>query len=97
MIFLDCQDSIYFAFGSNPNIYSTSPCKQELIDSVDIRIADFTNKYVFDIFLGICKTDYVGIDDEYLEGKLIHEICKQITGIRMDKLNRFGRHHIFNT
>ena len=44
---------------------------------------------MFDEFLSICKTDYVGIVDKDTTD-MIHEIFKQISHIKMEGNNRSG-------
>ena len=38
---------------------------------------------MLDIFLEICREDYVGDDDASSKSKLAHEICKQLNLIKM--------------
>ena len=42
---------------------------------------------MFNIFLDICKEDYVGSDYSALESKMVHEICKKILSTRIENRN----------
>ena len=42
-------------------------------------------KCMFDTFLDICRQDYVGEISGDAVTKLIHEVCKQISAVKMEK------------
>ena len=47
------------------------------------RVCTHSGKYMLDIFLEICREDYVGDGDASSKRKLVHEICKQLSLIKM--------------
>ena len=42
------------------------------------------DKCMLDVFIQICRDDYVGGSDTGSRGKLIHEICKSLTNLRQE-------------
>ena len=80
--FLDDQMIFDATFGSNPLILDSQPTKSGPVDCLT-RVRTYADKCMFDIFLEICREDYVGGDDAGSKSKLVHEICKQIGNIKM--------------
>ena len=39
---------------------------------------------MFDVFLTICREDYVGADDGTSDSKMVYEICKKMFKLRME-------------
>ena len=59
--------------------------EEVLIPSTRIKISaksardnldDYSNKCMFDVFLSICKSDYVGDTTKGYENRLVHDIYK---------------------
>ena len=84
MTFLDCQTDFDAVFGREPTIYSSNPGREVIGESITSQINAFPSKCMFDTFISICKTDYVGVDSKGSVGKMTQEICKQITSIAME-------------
>ena len=84
MTFLYCQADFNAVFGSEPIIYGANPCKQDVGENISDQIDAYASKCMFDTFISICKTDYVGVDSKDSAGKMTHEIWKQITSIAME-------------
>ena len=84
MTFLDCQSDFDEVFGPKPTLYGSTPCKQGIGEDITTQIDAFASKCMFDTFISICKTDYVGVDSKDSVGKMTHKICKQITSIAME-------------
>ena len=45
---------------------------------------------MFDVFLHLCREDYVGLDNGTLTSKTVHETCKHISKLCMDHRPRPG-------
>ena len=62
LTFLDDQSDFTTVFGTKPRIYGHHPNQS---DNGNIRgdLSDYAEKFMFDVFLSICRQDYVGIDD----------------------------------
>ena len=84
MKFLDNQHSFDLTFGPNPVL---RPYDANKSDEGDVRkkLLEYSNKCMFDTFLDICQQDYVGEIRGNAVTKLIHEVCKQITAIKIEK------------
>ena len=55
-------------------LYPPSPLKINVINSANNQINIYADKCIFDEFLSIFKTDYVGIVDKDAMDNLVHEI-----------------------
>ena len=44
----------------------------------------YVEKYIFDVFLEICKADYVGVKSNDSETKMVCKICKNIGKLQME-------------
>ena len=49
------------------------------------KLLEFANKCMFDTFLDICRQDYVELLSGNAVTKLIHEIYKEITTIKIER------------
>ena len=77
MTFLDDQVSFMSVFGSRPILFESNLTRLD-DDNTRSKMRLHVDKFMFDIFLNICKEDYVGMDNIIAELKIIHEICKNI-------------------
>ena len=82
MTFLDTQNVFKTIFGHDPIILDTEPVKGTPVECLT-RVRTYADKCMLDIFLEICREDYVGGDDAGSKSKLVHEICKQLSLIKM--------------
>lgn len=53
-------------------------------ETVNEHITEYADRCMFDTFIEIYRTYYVGMKDGHSKEKLVHEICKQISSITMD-------------
>ena len=49
----------------------------------------YAEKFMFDVFLEICREDYVGTYDGTSNSKMIHEIYKRLSKLRMKWMSKF--------
>ena len=52
---------------------------------------------MFDVFLHIYREDYICSNDDTSESKMIHEICKRITKLRIDYKEKNSNRLIVDT
>ena len=52
---------------------------------------------MFDVFLSICREDYAGTDDGISDSKMIHEICKRLSKLRMEWRSKVGNYLMART
>ena len=83
MNFLDDQTSFSNVFGSKPILFGINPYYHDA-DHTGSKLRAYADKYTFDIFLDICKEDYVGLYDGGSESKMVYEICKTISSLHME-------------
>ena len=82
MSFLDAQDSFDNVFGLKPFILDTQPVRGTPVDCLS-RVRNYADKCMLDIFLEICREDYVGGADAGSKNKLVHEVCTQLGLIKL--------------
>ena len=82
-------------FGTNLIILGPNPLTGISSDYLK-KARLYADKYMLDVFLHICKDDYVQRDDTVSRGKLVHEICKSITKLR-EEYNERGSGHKTDT
>lgn len=51
------------------------------------RVHTYADKCMLDIFLELCREDYVGGDDTGFKSKLVHNICNQLSLIKMSNMD----------
>ena len=83
MTFVDTQNIFNGIFGKNPIILDTQPIKGTPVECLK-RVCIYADKFILDILLEICRDDYVGGDDAGSKRKLVHDIYKQLSLIKMN-------------
>ena len=83
MSFLDDQESFASVFGNKPQLLGSDPSRLDTRDIGD-KLRSYADKCMFNIFLNICREDYVGTDDGTSDSKMVYEICKKIAELRME-------------
>ena len=83
MTFLDDQKEFDQIFGLNPIILGVNPITGSSSDCLK-KARLYADKCMLDVFIQICRDDYVGGDDAGSKGKLIHEICKSLTRLKQE-------------
>ena len=83
MTFLDNQKEFDHIFGLNPIILGVNPITGSSSDCLN-KARLYADKCMLDVFIHICRDDYVGGDDAGSKGKLIHEICKSLTKLKQE-------------
>ena len=79
---LDEQDVFDNTFGLTPLILYIQPMKFTPVEYFS-RVRTYAEKCMLDIFLKICREDYVGSDDAGSKSKLVHEVYKKIGIIKI--------------
>ena len=89
MTFLD--DQVYFTsvFGQKPQLFGPNPSRLDVNDGSE-KLRVYAEKYMFDIFLEIYREDYVGTDDGTSDSKIIHEIYKILSKLRIEWRSKVG-------
>ena len=89
MDFTDDQSSFTAIFGQKSQIYGYYPARP---DQEDIKAAsrDYANKCMFNVFLHICREDYVDNDGGTSTTKMVHDICKKTVKSLMEYKCRPG-------
>ena len=82
MSFLDAQNLFDDIFELISLILDTQPVKGTPAECLS-RVRTYADKCVLNIFLEICKEDYVAGDDAGSRSKVVHEICKKLGLIKM--------------
>ena len=92
MTFLDTQNTFDGIFGKNPIILDTQPIKGTPMECLK-RVCTYADKCTLDIFLvlEICRENYVGGDDAGSKRKLVHEMCKQLSLVKMNNGDTPGK------
>jgi len=80
MSFLDDQRVFDSVSGKNLIILGLNPHDNSLSNCLT-KARLYAEKCILDMFLHICKEDYIGGNNASSEGKLIHEICKSISSL----------------
>ena len=93
MTFLDYQFSFTSVFDPKPQFFGPNSSR---LDTGDIseKIRVYAEKCMFDVFLTICREDYVVTDDGTSDSKMIHEICQRLSKLRMEWRSEVGNHLI---
>ena len=86
MSFLDAQDLFDEMFGLKPLILDTQPVKGTPVECLS-QVRTYADKCMLDIFLEMCREDYVGGDDAGSKIKLVHEVCKQLSLIKISNVD----------
>ena len=83
MVFLDNQAVFDDIFGTKPMLPENNSTK---LDSKDTRekISGYADKCIFEVFLELCRADYVGEVFGDSEVKMVREVCKNIGEIKME-------------
>jgi len=81
--FLDYQDKFVKSFRLSPFLLNEKPNTNGTVECM-ICVRAYADKYILDIFLVICREDYVGAEDVGSKRKLVHEICKFILDIKQE-------------
>lgn len=58
MDFLNTQEAFHITFGPKPLLFHAT--KEGELWNEQAELQDFINRYKLDIFLAVCKVDYVG-------------------------------------
>ena len=72
--FLDDQVSSVSMFGQKPQLFRPNPSRLDM--NVSEKLHVYEEKCMFDVFLEICREDYVGTYYGTSNSKMIHKICK---------------------
>lgn len=64
-------------FGDTPVILSSKPTNGSINNCLP-RVRVYSDKCMLDIFIEICRDNYVGGNDKKSRNKMIHEIYKQL-------------------
>ena len=89
MNFLNNQTSFLSVFGHNPQPFGSKPSRLETGD-IGEKLRMYADKCMFDVFLAICREDYIGIDDDTSDSKMVYKICKRLTKLRMEWITNIG-------
>ena len=83
MDFLNDHAAFEDTFGVKPMLLGNSPTK---LDNKDTRekISGYADKCIFEVFLELCRADYVGGLFGNSEVNMIREVCKNIGEIKMN-------------
>ena len=81
--FLDTQTTFDVIFGIEPVILDTQLASNNSVSYLE-HIHVYADTYIMDVFLDICRDDYVGGVNNGSKKKLVYEICKSILDIRQD-------------
>ena len=87
--FLDCQQAFFTTFGHQPPILAAYPLSTTACDILG-RVRAYADKCMLDVFLELCREDYVGGFDVSSKRKLVHEICKIIGGMTQEFVSPRG-------
>ena len=88
--FLDNQDAFDKIFGKNPMIVGTKPASDNNVSCMSC-VRQYADNCLLDVFLDICRQDYVGRVDTNARKKLVHEICKSISDLLQIRKGPGGR------
>ena len=55
------------------------------------RVRDYADGCLLDVFLEVCREDYVGRVDKNARKKLVHPICKNISEIKQVRKRTGGK------
>ena len=59
-------------------------------------LRDYIDKCMFDMFLHICRQDYVGADDGTSISKMAHAICKRHVKLRIEYKSKTGNDFVID-
>ena len=87
LTFLDSQKGFDNTFGSNSLLLNSQPDSNNPASYLK-RVRIYADRCMLDVFIEICRDDYVGAVDAGAERKQVHEICKTITELRQENMTR---------
>ena len=70
-------------FGHKPQLFGSNLSRLDVGD-IGEKLRIYANKFIFDVFLTICREDYVGTDYGTSDSKMIYDIYKKLTKLRME-------------
>ena len=88
--FLDNQDKFDGVFGKAPLIIGTRPASEINVSCMG-RAQKYADDCLLDVFLDVCRQDYVGRVDINARKKLVHAICKNIADLLQVKKGAGGK------
>ena len=97
--FLDDNHVFVKEFGTLcPQIFPSQPnlSFEDKQDGAMQAIQVYAEKCMFDVFLELCRTDYVGSDDAVDNSLAIQEVCSNITALKQKFKNQFGKSDIMS-
>ena len=80
LTFLDSQEEFNITFGNYPTILPSNPTATDYLSPRRL-VRDYADKCKLDIFMHLCRLNYVG-NDEIDSSLHVQEICRQINIIK---------------
>ena len=81
--FLNCQNEFFETFGSSSFLLNEKPNNSGPEECMT-RVRDYAGICILDVFLAICREDYVGAEDVGSKRKSVHEICKIVSDLKQE-------------
>lgn len=83
MSFLDDHSSFVSIFGEKVQLLGRNPSCLDM-GGVGDTLRLYVKIYMFDVFLVICREDYIGTGHSTLDSNMVYEICNWLAKLRVE-------------